>query len=664
MKLRRHAGNRPIGPALIALAITLPGALFGTSGCGAVDFFRRDPAAARDRSSRFDRFVGEVTLNLRDTAPFIEQLRLSERPGDGLKRWDQGRRESIRHSAAWKALQRLEGDFAADKFNGPRAATSRMLARDLRRLLGLTDAENIDRFQGRPPSMTSDAAEADRLSMQGQLQDKIQSLPATPWSGLMIELPSVLLAEQPATTAKDLERWEKVLTALSEEATFLSASPAALVSLENYAYPPIVLDATIDFIVELGSSAGAGGTRDALFGPIGEAEAAFAAATSTEPRSTSSRRRVLQRRIKFELDRLVETLIELRSRLSARPFTGSDALNQEAAATWLKRIRDAAGSSADPSALADLGRSEAQRLKRLLGSVLELDPQAAGFEGLLRAKFSAIRTRNLAPPGSLEPERTPETLWQTLHPQLDGIAVDCPEVLVSSRTARVFERPHGRWSPFVRGNLAAATDPLAQPSTFLASRERDPVTPAWLREAEALRYGSPGCALADAFRRAAMGTVPRYLLVTEREAFTEGWGLYALDVAADADLLLELDGGFGRLTQELISFVTMVTDVGLNAGGWTVQQATKYVVENTPLPQSAATEIVTRVLADPGRPSLPAIGLLRLRSLRRGVEELILEEFVPAEFHAALLKGGPIPMSELDARIETWLAQRSSSSVK
>ena len=653
MKLRRHAGAGPFRPALIALLIPL----FGAYGCGAVDFLRRDPSAARDRSSRFDRFVDEVTLDLRDTAPFIERLRLSERPGDGpMLTWDRARREAIRRSTTWKALQHLEGDFAPDKFNGPRAATSRMLGRDLRRLLGLGDDEPIERSQELPSTLEFDGAEAGRFTVQG--------LAATPWSGLMIELPSVLLAEQPTSTLQDLENWENILVALADEASFLGASPAALASLETYAYPPFILDSVIDFIVELDSSAGAGGARDALFGPLMEAEGALAAATSTEQPSADSKRRALQRRLKVELDRLVETLSELRTRLPVQPFTGSDALNPEAPDAWLMRIRDAAGSSADATGLADLGRSEAQRLKRAIGTVLGLDPQAAGFEGLLREKFVALRQRDIAPPGSLEAERTPETLWQNLEPQLDAIAQGCPKVLVASRTARVFERPHGRWSPFVRGNLAPPLDPLAQPATFLASRDRDPTTPPWLREAEAMRYGVPGCALADAFRRAAPSTVPRYLLMTDREAFTEGWGLYSVGVAAEEELLLELDGGFGRLTQELIAFVTLVADVGLNAGGWTVQQATEYVVDNTPLPQSAATEIVTRITADPGRPALPTIGLLRLRSLRQGVEELMGDDFIAAEFHAALLTGGPIPMSELDARIETWLAQRDSRSDK
>lgn len=653
MKLRRHASARSFGSALITLGIILSGAIFGAYGCGAVDFLRRDPSAARDRASRFDRFVDEVTLDLRDTAPLIERLRLGESPENKSKHtWTKQRREAIRRSAAWQALRRLASDFAPDKFSGQRAVTSRILRRDLQRLLGLEGDEPIDRSAEMPAAAAFDEAQAVRFA--------VQKLAATPWSGQMIELPALLLTQHSAATLEDLSAWEQSLEELTEQASFLSASPAALAAVEAYEHPAFVLDEVIDFVVELDSSVGAGGARDAFFGPLLEAERALEVEPSGSG-STRSKRRTLQRRLKIEIDRLLQTLTELRSRLPGQTFNGSDALNAETSEAWSRRIREAAGPNSDPSALADVGRSETRRLSRAIGSLLDLDPGGPGFEGSLREKFIALRQRDVAPPGSQEAERAPETLWQNLTPQLSAIVQDCPPVLVTSRTARVFERPHGLWSPFVRGNLTPPTDPRARPSMFLAPRNRDRTTPAWLREAEALRYGVPGCAVVDAFRRAARTEVHRYLLLTERETFLEGWGLYALGTAAEEGLLVEHDGGFGRLTQELIVFVTLVADIGLNASGWTVEQAINYVVDNTPLPSSAAREIVTRITADPGRPALPAIGLLRLRSLREGVAALMEDEFVASEFHTALLTGGPLPMNEVDTRIVNWLDERDAN---
>ena len=58
--------------------------------------------------------------------------------------------------------------------------------------------------------------------------------------------------------------------------------------------------------------------------------------------------------------------------------------------------------------------------------------------------------------------------------------------------------------------------------------------------------------------------------------------------------------------------------------------------------------------------ALPSIGLLRIRALRRGVEAALQDDFVLADFHGALLRGGPIPVGEMDERIQSWLADEGS----
>lgn len=636
-------------PFPTSVRVLIPALLVASvAGCGAVSFLRGDPSAPRDRASRFDRFVDELALDLRDTAPLLERIRLSGGTGpESGGTWDEERRLIARRTVAWSALQRLDGEFASDKFSGPRATTSRIVEADLRRMLGLSSDADIDR--------SASARREDATATGLQPARAVQRLAATPWSGLFVEAPAVFLAEHPSQTAEDLAAWEEALVAMSEQGSFLGASPAALAATEVYGYPPMILDMVLDHIVLLQSSVGAGGAQDPLFGPLMEAAKAL---PGPEVTALTSKRRTLQRDLRIEHGRLVDALQQIRTRIADRPFTGSDALGEGPTVAWLERMREAAGLNVAPSALLDVGRAEIQRIHVILGQVLGLDPTAQGFDSSVRQRLDDIRERKLAPPGDLSPKRSPSTLWTSVEDELDRIVLDPPPAWVESRSARVFERPHGRWSPFVRGNLAPLGDPLARPSMFLAARSRDPITPQWLREAEALRYGLPGRALMDAYRRAARRTVPRYLLQVERETFEEGWGLYAVAEAAEIGALLEQDEGFGRLVQELIVFVTLVADVGLNASGWTPQQAIDYVMESTPLPRSAASDVIARIIADPGRSALPGIGLLRLRTLRRSAENLMGDDFDAAEFHAALLRGGPIPMNEIDARIESWLEDR------
>lgn len=623
------------------------------ASCGAVDLLRNDPAEPRDRASRFDRFTAELALDMRDTAPLLDRIRWTEQSSNMTGgRWDESRRKTARRTVAWKALQRIDAEFSADKFNDPWAARSRIIEGDLRRALGLSGEDSIDRSANNPPTEGYDSSEASGRA--------VQRLAATPWSGLVVEAPAVLLAEHANWTVADLAAWENAIAGLADEAQVLGAAPAVLAATENYPYPLFVLDIVLEDMVRLQSSAGSGSPQDPLFGPLFEAASRLPgpdAATFTLP---FSKRRRLQREIRVELERLVAALSEIRAQEAQEPFTGSDAPSAKASDAWLKRIQDAAGPEVDAGGLIAVGRAEIQRLQHAVGSLLGLDPESPGIDGLLRERFESLRVREIAPPGSNEPRRAPETIWDNVESHLDAIAAGCPPTLITVRTARVFERPHGRWSPFVRGNLSPINDPLVRPALFLTARERDPTTPAWLREAEAYRYGLPGRAVTDAFRRAARSTVPSYLLQFERETFEEGWGLYAFAFAAENDLLLEQDQGFGRLAQELIAFVGLITDIGLSANRWTIPQAIEYVMESTPLPRSAARDLVARAVSDPGRLGLPAIGLLRFRSLRRGAEALLGDEFDAPEFHAAVLRGGPIPMSEIDARIESWLSERAA----
>lgn len=628
--------------------------LAALAGCGAVDFLRRDPAAARDRASRFDRFADELALDLRDTAPLLERIRLGDE-ASSLDRagWDETRRMAARRRLAWKALQRLDSDFDPDRLGEDREVLARVIDGDLRKLLGMASDAEIGRSPEPPASSAPESL--DRSEQPGP----IERLAATPWRGLLVEAPGILAAEHPARTPLQLRAWEGAIEALAEEASFLGASPSALAAVERHAYSAVVMDAVLEDMVRLQSSAGAGGIQDPLYGPFLDAARRLPGPAKEEPLRNSSSRRQLQRTLRLEFGRLIEALGEVRRRAKSRPFGGNDAPNVAVDEAWLLRMREAAGSNVDPEALADLGRTEVRRLVQAIGVAFDLNPVDPELEQAVSERLDAIRTRSVEPPGAEFPPRSPEILWESVIERIDLLVEDCPPILLASRTARTFERPHGRWSPFVRGNVATAGDPLARGSLFLEARERDPITPAWLREAEALRYGAPGRAVADAYRRSGAGERSRYWRLFTRETFEEGWGLYAVAAAAEADVLLEQDRGFGRLAQELIAFATLVADVGLNARGWTTAQASEYLTETTPLPPSAIREIVLRILSDPGRPALPAIGLLRIRSLRRGAAGFAGDSFDAAEFHAALLTGGPVPMSEVDPRIEQWLVRRA-----
>lgn len=607
-------------------------------GCGAVALLSSDPSAARDRDARFDRFVSETHMALIETAPLLDRVRFKrELRGRAGASWSEERRLEVRRATILRALERLEDDFSPARFDGDRALVARTMQFDLRRALGL-------------PEENARAA----LELGEDVSGGRASAPAapTPWSGPLVEAASVLAREHPCTSATDLGAWLDTLSEMFEGDTDLTEPLDARILEDAYgARAAIVVDALASDLERIAVSAGTGSVSDPLLGP-------FLDATRSIPGPEAARRAARQpRRLQREIDAVYDDAV-LRAGAARGALPAADSrravspLDGRARSRWLRRLRDAAGDSAEIDGLTAVARAQIERLTLELGEVLGAPADLAR----VRAAFDAVRRRERELPGP-ERFRTPVVLWNSIEPKIEQlVAGPLPELVVEVDEARTFERPHGRWSPYVRGNLVPASDPRARPFLFLTSRSRDPSVPRWLVEAEALRYGLPGHALADAFRRAAT-TVPEFVRAREREAFENGWGLYAAGRVLAEELIEFDDDGFGILAQELAAFVALAIDLGMHDRGWSYAQALDTAVEWTPLPEIAVRETVLRTIAEPGRSALPAIGLLRIRALRSAIEDRLGPAFQAADFHRALLQGGPLPMGELDGRIERWLVK-------
>lgn len=612
--------------------------------CGSIPFLGGDSSLPRDRATRFDRFSSELLLELADTAAPHERLAievqvasaLGEVPELGVPAWDAARRAEARRGVLAGALTRLEDQFAPSRFSGVRESTARIVERDLKRALGLDDDTS---FNGAAPA---------------DLVGSGRSRPMTPWRGDLLVAPSILAREQPTRSSADVERWFGELERIADTPLDLSdVTPRVYLD----AFGPRaaqVANAVREDLARLAASVGTGDVGDAFAGPLADAARGLPAPQADRFAGRSQRRllRALESRVAARLtavQTLQRQLDGQRGQRTVAPLVG------EARDAWLRRLRDAAGSDAEVDGLDRLARDEIDRLRRRLAETLGVEQPAD--DSAVRAAFDAVRAGDREVPGASTPPRAPEAVWALCEGSLDTWIDDPPQTRLVVRRARTFERPHGRWSPFVRGDLAPPTDPAAMPSVYLAPRPRDPTVPLWLHEAEALRYGVPGAALLDGFRRAATDRA-LYVRVIPREAFTAGWSLYAACSVVEEGLVDLGDQGFGTTAQELCAYVALGVDIGLHERGWSYAQALDAVLAWTPLPEFAAREFVLRSLCDPGRPSLSGIGLLRLRALREAIEQLLDEDFALAPFHAAILEGGPVPMSELDARVKRWLDAR------
>ena len=135
-------------------------------------------------------------------------------------------------------------------------------------------------------------------------------------------------------------------------------------------------------------------------------------------------------------------------------------------------------------------------------------------------------------------------------------------------------------------------------------------------------------------------------------AYTEGWAEYAAELAGEMGLYDDPYDRLGRLMLDAFLSARLVVDPGMNLFGWSLEQARQYMRDNT---FQSETEIRTETLrystAIPGQALGYKIGHRALDELRAAVRRHQGDAFDIRAFHDAVLDGGAMPMTVLQAQV-------------
>ena len=143
-------------------------------------------------------------------------------------------------------------------------------------------------------------------------------------------------------------------------------------------------------------------------------------------------------------------------------------------------------------------------------------------------------------------------------------------------------------------------------------------------------------------------------------AFGEGWALYSELLAKEMGAYEDPYSDFGRLTTEMWRAIRLVVDTGIHSKGWTEQQAVDYFQENSPIPETTSRTEVQRYFVMPGQATSYKIGMIKIQELRARAEEALGDDFDIRGFHDTVLGGGSMPLSILEARIDSWIARQQA----
>jgi uncharacterized protein (DUF885 family) len=142
-------------------------------------------------------------------------------------------------------------------------------------------------------------------------------------------------------------------------------------------------------------------------------------------------------------------------------------------------------------------------------------------------------------------------------------------------------------------------------------------------------------------------------------AFSEGWGLYAEELA-DEQGFYDGDpiGRIGFLRWQLWRAARLVVDTGLHAQNWTRQQAIDYLVATTgDTPGVIATE-VDRYIVWPGQACGYEIGRREIMRLREQARNDLGPDFDLRGFHDAVLLSGEVPLGVLAGLVRDWIPEQ------
>jgi uncharacterized protein (DUF885 family) len=152
--------------------------------------------------------------------------------------------------------------------------------------------------------------------------------------------------------------------------------------------------------------------------------------------------------------------------------------------------------------------------------------------------------------------------------------------------------------------------------------------------------------------------VPFFRRVIPFTAYTEGWALYAEQVAAEHGFQDDPYSRLGYLTDQMLRACRLVVDTGIHAKRWTREQAIAYMLSKTGMPEQEVTAEVERYIVWPGQATAYMVGRLKILELRERAQQRLGDRFELREFHDVVLRNGSVPLVILERIVEDWLAAR------
>jgi uncharacterized protein (DUF885 family) len=139
-------------------------------------------------------------------------------------------------------------------------------------------------------------------------------------------------------------------------------------------------------------------------------------------------------------------------------------------------------------------------------------------------------------------------------------------------------------------------------------------------------------------------------------AFNEGWAEYTATLAGEIGMYVDPREQYGRLLFDAFLTCRLVVDTGMNALGWSLEQARQYMRAHTIMSEAEISAETVRYSTDiPAQSLAYKIGEIKMLELRMRARATLGDRFDIRDFHDAVLGSGGMPLEVLDWHVNWWL---------
>lgn len=138
-------------------------------------------------------------------------------------------------------------------------------------------------------------------------------------------------------------------------------------------------------------------------------------------------------------------------------------------------------------------------------------------------------------------------------------------------------------------------------------------------------------------------------------AYTEGWALYAEQLAIEIGMTKNLYDELGVLQSEMFRANRLVVDTGIHFKRWSREQAMDYMKKTTGMSDTQVRVEIERYIVWPGQALSYKIGMLKILELREKAKERMGKNFNIKSFHSLILDQGIVPLFILEDIVNEWI---------